>query len=406
MKAIGITSGIGSMLIGARQAGFEIVGNIEWRKYYGYVGADGTSTFKKNFPGAIYVEKFEDLTGEEVERMTDADIAFGHPECGNFSNLRVKKTSQLGNPGDIPLFVDLVKKLRPKFFAMDNLPKALMAYPMKEWENLLGNEYDLFPEWISNYHYGNSQINRKRYFMIGARKEFEFIFRPGEFEHVKYLRDVIDDLPLYKDIVELNHVHWKDSDIMKGWGAHNFEETKGKDYVTLGDFKKVIRDYPDKKNFSYYNKYGESKLRPGYSKIVLDNYSPVMTGGGSAPDNHYRADSLNPLTMRERARIQGCPDDFIFYPLNYMDDPKAYMAIYKQLGKFMPVEFNKYFAEMVRCHLESRPFESSGERFINHNPQIDEAKKWICEKGKCSDQGKVCFECWMKGSCEGFLPLF
>jgi len=30
MKAIGITCGIGSMLIGAKQAGFEVVGNIGW----------------------------------------------------------------------------------------------------------------------------------------------------------------------------------------------------------------------------------------------------------------------------------------------------------------------------------------------------------------------------------------
>jgi site-specific DNA-cytosine methylase len=381
------------MLIGGHQDGAEILGNVEWRKYY-----SATETFTKNFKAPIYT-KLEDIADALRKEWMDADIAFGHPECGNFSNLRVRKKAMLKDASDLPLFADLVLEFRPKFFAMDNLPKALIGFPIEAWEEKLGDLYNLFPEWISNYHYGNSQINRRRFFLLGARKEYEdYVFQPGEFEHTTHLGDVIGDLPDFEDIPEINHVHWPDSAILRGWGAHNFDLTMGKDHVSLADFKKVIKDYPAKKNFAYYNRFGESKLRPGYSKIVLDNYSPVLSGGGSAPDNHYRADTLNPLTMRERLRIQGAPDNFILDPLDYMRDHKTYMAVYKQTGKFMPVEFCTYFYNQVKCYLSGKEHkEATGKRFIKHNPYIDEAKYFCCKH----ELGEACTACWLEGECHG-----
>ena len=96
MKAIGITCGIGSMLLGARQAGFEIEGNVEWRKYYHESDEHGRNTFRENFPGASFPER---MTDEEFERFSNADLALGHPECGNFSQLsgaNADKDKQIG----------------------------------------------------------------------------------------------------------------------------------------------------------------------------------------------------------------------------------------------------------------------------------------------------------------------
>lgn len=73
MRAIGLTCGVGSMLIGAKQLGMEIMGMIEWRKYY-HVG----QPFQKHFNAPMWY-KPDELTGKEVEMMTNADIAFGHP---------------------------------------------------------------------------------------------------------------------------------------------------------------------------------------------------------------------------------------------------------------------------------------------------------------------------------------
>lgn len=41
LTAFGITSGIGSMLVGADRLGFKVTGNVEWRDYYRYRTARG-----------------------------------------------------------------------------------------------------------------------------------------------------------------------------------------------------------------------------------------------------------------------------------------------------------------------------------------------------------------------------
>src|SRR5574344_1683906 len=96
LKALGMISGVGSMLIGAKRQGYDIVGNIEWRQYY------HTGTFEHNFPGSFMVDTLEEVTPEQIESCQDLDLIIGHTECGNFSNLRVNKSNAIdaGNKGD------------------------------------------------------------------------------------------------------------------------------------------------------------------------------------------------------------------------------------------------------------------------------------------------------------------
>lgn len=388
ITAIGITSGVGSMLIGAREAGFKIIGNIEWRRYY------HTGTFEHNFYGAFMVKSMS----EAPPLPKKIDLAIGHPECGNFSNLRTTSKVALDNPGDIPLFVEMVQKIHPRYFVMDNLPGSLVAYTMKQWSEQFP-DYDLFPEWVSNYHYGNTQKNRRRFFLIGALREEKFCFVPGEFQHGKTMRDVLRGLT-EKDRRSINHMHAPDDRIIPcGWAAHQLGIKRDGNKITLGELKEYIRDWPLGKNFQYLNMKGEMKLRPGYCKIKMDHVSPVLTGGGSALDNHYREDTLNPLTIRERARIQGCPDDFIFMPLDYFDDLQSYAAVYKQSGKFMPVEFCSYVAKQIAAHIQKRKFEATGERLANPNPHVDEAKQWYCENVEYSSPQRACDSCWLSRRC-------
>ena len=92
MRALGLTCGMGSMLIGARAAGFKIVGNVEWRKYY------YTNTFTGNFKGAFMVPSIDAAPEEGLKNI---DLVMGHPECGNFSNLRTN-APKYHDPADIP----------------------------------------------------------------------------------------------------------------------------------------------------------------------------------------------------------------------------------------------------------------------------------------------------------------
>ena len=336
LTALGLTSGIGSLLVGARQAGFEVLGNVEWRRYYFSKDPLGRNTFTENFPGAIFKNKIEDLTPQEIERVMNADLALSHPECGRYSQLSSMNTDQSDDPGDIPLFVDLVARLKPKFFIMDDLPKCFKAFPMREFSVRLP-EYDLYPEWISNFHYGNVQKNRKRMFMVGAMKSERWAFRPGERENALTLRDVIGDLgePRAGSNYPNHDPHVLDEIV--GRGKHL--ETLGRDRAaTYADLRDFFQSNPSGTILRYVSSTGKIKVKPSHATGYWNAHAHVLDGASLS----MHPIRCLPYTIRERARIQGFPDDFVFYGtrLNAAGEwnHEKNNNIIKQTGKAMPIQ--------------------------------------------------------------------
>ncbi len=400
MKAVGITCGIGSMLIGARAAGFEVVGNVEWRKYY----HEG-ETFERNFPGAVYPHSLETMSEAEFELFRDADIALGHPECGNFSQLsgaNSNRMEKLFDPADIPLFVDIVAKLKPRYFVMDDLPKSFMAYPMAKYAEKLP-DYDLFPEWISNYHYGNVQKGRKRMFMLGALRSERWAFRPGEFEHTMTVADVIGDLgePRVGSNMPNHDPHAMDEDCFRSLNLGGYRKKN-----TWGDVKKYFSDKTGGFTLAYPRSDGSVVKRIGFLKGHWDGPSHVLTGGNAT----VHAKRCDPYTIRERARIQGFPDDFVFYGtiLNergeWNHETNPHMV--KKTGKAMPVQFCTYVSKQIAAHIAGQEFEATGLRLLENNEHVDTAKAWYCANVGYSDQLKACNSCWLVNNCTTRLEKY
>jgi len=393
MRAIGITSGIGSMLIGAKQLGFEVLGNIEWRKYYHARDSYGRNSFEEYFNAPMY-KNIEELTEEEISKMSNADIAFGHPECGNFSNMSAtaQQTRTLAemrsDAGDIPIFTELVSKLKPRFFVQDNLPKSLMGYSIEDWARALP-EYDLFPEWVSNWGYGNIQKFRKRFFMIGALKKENFVFRPFEIDDDLSLRIVLKNLP-----EENQDKHTEEGNMSKGRGIFS------DDPMTWGQYKEFMLREKDGVTITYLAKDDTWKTHVGWRKAFSDGYVPVITGGCPIANPFTGL----PFTIRERCRIQGFPDDFIIYGTKFLEDGtwnhSRNSAVIKQTGKSMPVEFCRYVTQIIKNHIQGvTSVKETSERILNPNPLISEAKQWYCKKIGYSHQSVVCDQCWIK-KCE------
>ena len=384
--ALGVMCDVGSMLIGARKARFKVLGNFEHRKYF------HSGTFEYNFPGAFMVDDWDD-----APPIDKVHLIMGHPSCGNYSELSTTSGKKYRtDPGEIPEFVSIVADMQPEFFVMDNLPKSLLAFTMRQWASALP-EYDLFPEWVSNWGYGNVQKGRNRFYMIGSLRKLKWAFVAREKDQELTLRDVIEDLPKRKNVRAINHLHWPDDAIInRGWGAHKFGIKRKNNRVTHKEVKKWISRFKPGELFGYYNKKGEYKRRPGFKIVFLDRPSQTLSGGGAAgADNLYREDTLEPLTIRERARVQGFPDDFIFQPLDYMDANKTYNQVYKQTSKVMPVQFCIYIARQIKKHLRGKKGMRNSIRIIKPNPQIDEAKLWYCKTVGYSAQRKACAQCWL-----------
>lgn len=401
LTAIGFTSGVGSMLIGAKNAGFAVLGNIEWRDYYRLMDEEGRNTFIENFPGAFFARGFRDLDPfvEEDLRNRTVDLAMGHPECGMYSLLNSANknaSDQKRNAGDIPLFLEYVSDLKPKYFVMDDLPQSFVALPMKKYHELLP-EYDLFPEWISNYHYGNPQKHRKRMFMIGSLKTEEYAFVPGEQE----------EFPNWT-------VEARISDIEGKFGTlpnHDRHTTKGYSsrFINMrnrGDRPdwKEVQEYFKKnqkpgQNFKYHGPDG-IKIRPSLIRMKYDHPAPVLTGGN--PMMHPNI--CLPISVRERARIQGFPDDFVFYGTR-LDERGRWehnnhnMWMVKQTGKAMPIEFNLFVAKQIAAHIKGKKIKASNQRHLKPDPFINNAKTWYCKEVGYANQESACKACWMRDTC-------
>lgn len=331
---------------------------------------------------------------------------FAVHNCGRFSQLShsvvegsgAYKATRAEDVSDIPLFVRTVAELRPRFFLMDDLPDSFGPFPMQKYIDLLP-DYDLFPEWISNFYYGNIQKHRNRMFMVGALKSEKFTFVPGEAEHKSVLRDLIGDLiesagdgtvPNHA-IVDLGYAPTRYVN-MRFYGER----------ITWAELSEVFKEEHWARNLKYYTPEGVEKNRPGTINPRWDGHCPVLSGGYNPLHPVRRL----PLTVRERARIQGFPDSFVFYS----DEQGPYRKVWepynsdgqrgiKQTGKAMPLQFCKYVADQVKHHIEKKPFETTKARLLKPNPKVSKAKLDFCEAGGYADQDSACNNCWLKDSC-------
>lgn len=112
-------------------------------------------------------------------------------------------------------------------------------------------------------------------------------------------------------------------------------------------------------------------------------------------------EDATPLTIRERARLQGVPDDFIF--LQGAETPARGSRLIVQPGKCMPVEFTSYLSAYVKWFLEGhRPEDFSQvtmERYIRPNPNVDRAKQEWCAVYGYACQDQVCRFCGSRKGC-------
>jgi site-specific DNA-cytosine methylase len=360
-----------------------------------------------HFPGAFMARGVDDVPANMMPGSID--FAAGHPECGRYSTL--SHSVQLGtyqesrgsDVSDIPLFLKLVANLRPRFFLMDDLPASFGPLPMSEYAKMLP-DYDLFPEWISNWGYGNIQKYRNRMFIVGALKAEKFTFVPGEQEHGLVLSDVIGRFLTTQPGEVPNHAFVDPSFVpgryvnMRWYGERS----------SWGELSELFKDGEWFKNLKYYSPDGTQKVRPGTTNPRWDGFCPVLSGGYN-PIHPIRR---NPLTIRERAAIQGFPDDFLFHHDEEGIDREVWEPYnsdgqrgIKQTGKAMPLQFCTYVADQVKHHIEGKPFKASGKRLLKANPMVTKAKEDFCRISGYADQEAACATCWHRAECPLFLEL-
>jgi site-specific DNA-cytosine methylase len=173
------------------------------------------------------------------------------------------------------------------------------------------------------------------------------------------------------------------------------------DTPTWGEVRDYFASQPEGHILKYHNSEGGLNNRPGFRKSHKEGHSGVLTGQN--PDVNPFTNL--PLSIRERARVQGFPDDFIFYgtkiePDGTWNTETSNAGGVKATGKAMPWEFNRYVAKLIANHIQGKDTkEITGQRFLPDNPFVKEAKQWFCKNIGYSNQEKACEYCHSNSKC-------
>jgi len=159
---VDLFAGCGGLSLGFEAAGYKTIG---------YEMNDlAAQTYNKNLLGVCNSIKL-DLTFEYPK----ADIVIGGPPCQPFSVGGHQKGIEDARDG-FPIFIDVVKKLKPKIFMFENVRGLL--YTNKWYFEIILEElsklgYIIDYKLLNAVNYGVPQ-NRERLFVVGHRAKFDF----------------------------------------------------------------------------------------------------------------------------------------------------------------------------------------------------------------------------------------
>lgn len=310
MKLISLFSGAGGLDLGFKKAGFEIVLANEYDKNI-------WETYEKNHKTKLIKE---DITKLSSDIFPNVDGIIGGPPCQSWSfggTLRGIKDPR----GKLFFeYIRILKDKKPKFFLAENV-NGMMSKTHEEAVLNILNEFDNAGYKVNVYllnanDYGVAQ-DRKRVFYIGFRKDLDIRFEiPKFYDYKLTLKDVIYDL---KD----TSIPALDKNKTNGLNCKfiNHEYFIG-NYSPIFMSRNRVRQW-DEQAFTIQASGRQCQLHPQapkMEKIETDKYRFK-----SGFENLYKR-----LSVRECARIQGFPDDFIFY---YKDLNNAY----KMIGNAVPV---------------------------------------------------------------------
>lgn len=316
--AVDIFSGAGGLSIGAERAGLNIAIAVE-------KDISASQTFIHNHPFAkVLCNDICDI--KPLNHINQNPfIVFGGPPCQGFSTSNTK-TRSLENTNNFLFheFLRFVKELQPAWFLFENV-EGITSFDngntVKEIKRLFGElGYNTTEDVLYASDYGVPQ-HRNRFIMVGNRLGIDFEF-PQKFGYKVSVEDAISDLPSLKNGDNINELSYSKklseasdyAKLMRKNSTKSFQNfvSRNKDYVLeryrhigQGQNWKAIPDelmqnYTDKKN-CHSGIY--KRLNSALPSVVISNYRKNML---IHPYEHRG------LSVREAARLQSFPDNFIF----------------------------------------------------------------------------------------------
>jgi DNA (cytosine-5)-methyltransferase 1 len=284
--ASGFFSGIGGMELGLQNAGIRFVQSMDICK-------NATAWMRRNSNYFTHEIIQNDITQTTVSNQPDADIIVGTYPCNKYSSIADIHGTRTGDDLYLHFFRHLAIK-RPEVYILENVP-GMRKFPvvMEAMSKLPGYYVNIFCPvnaecWLPQ--------RRERLILIGSKKRM-VVNAPAARRKIT-LRNIIEndaEIKVNKTVISRLKGHYRDMPII----------------VDASDNNAV-------------------------APTCVAHYHKDM-GTRLVKDARYKH-GVRPFTVREYARLQGFPDDFIFPDKRYA---------YQLIGNAVPVPMAEYFGRSI-----------------------------------------------------------
>ena len=309
---IDLFCGAGGLSYGFESAGFNILLGIDNDQ-------KALEVFEKNHKGSKSIcGDITEITYSDIKKIIgnkQIDIIIGGPPCQGMSLSGPRKFDDPRNKLYIS-YIRLVKEIQPKLFVIENVPGLVSLFGGKIKDNIIERftemGYKIKYQVLCAADYGVPQ-KRKRVIFVGSKEEKEFIYPEKKSEQVT-CEMALSDLPtleneLGEEISEYicepqNHYQYlmrKRSKKVYNHIAANHSERIKKIISMVPDgcnYKSLPAEYQNTRNFHV-----------AWTRFASNKPAPTIDTGHR---HHFHYKYNRVPTIRENARLQSFPDDFIF----------------------------------------------------------------------------------------------
>ena len=336
--------GAGGLSYGFEKAGFDILLGIDFDR-------KALETYQLNHKESkiicgditevVYEKDIKPLIGDK-----NIDVIIGGPPCQGMSLSGFRKLDDPRNRLYLS-YIRLVEEIRPKAFVIENVPGLVSLFKGAIKDSIIEKFTDM--GYIIEYKimcasdYGVPQ-NRKRVIFVG-RKKGEFVYPKIDNEKVTCSMALSDLPPLVDELGEdvsdytTEACNWyqklmrEHSDKVLNHVAAKHSE-KVQHIISLvpdgGNYKDLPEEYRNSRNFHV-----------AWTRFASDAPAPTIDTGHR---HHFHYKYNRVPTVRECARLQSFPDDFIFLGNKTQQ--------FRQVGNAVPPLMAKAIAEQVKKMLE------------------------------------------------------
>lgn len=321
LNVVSFFSGAGGLDLGFKKAGF----NIPWANEF---DASIWDTFQHNHP-KVYLDK-RSITTIPSSDVPDCVGIIGGPPCQSWSEAGAGRGIDDARGQLFFDYIRILKEKKPLFFLAENVAGILFSKHETAFNSILHElivlGYNVTYFLLNANDYGVAQ-DRKRVIIVGYDKKIGKTFTPPQPVLPRpVLYDVIADLCCPKPAKEKNYTNGEEN-----IGFLNHEYMTG-GFSSMFMSRNRVRQW-NEPSFTIQASGRHIPIHPKAPKMVCIGKDKWIFKSGK--EDLYRR-----LSIRECARIQTFPDNFLF-KYDKLENG------YKMIGNAVPVEFARQLAIVI-----------------------------------------------------------